>query len=263
MARDTKHLRLHGRHWHVVVAVPRHLKARFGRSQLEQSLNTDSLTTARRRRGPVVDEFKRRIARAQQGQNEQLDAPPKPVAAGGVPGDPQWWRDYTMNDERLHRRDNNSIGVAFELEDLARDELLKIKAEHGIHAGEDWDGERRGTKTPLMLHRDEWLAVMAVKPKTLRDRRTTLSMFEEWASDKDRKYHSVQDISRRVAGDFLAQRLSVTEDGRRLDADTINKHLSALGLYWDWLAERGHLGDEPPANPWRKHITVRALSTAK
>lgn len=260
MAKDTQHLRFHGRHWHVVVAVPRHLRSHFGRSQLEHNLRTDSLTEARQGRGVHVAHFKRAIAAAQQ---EQAGALSPSATTANMPGDPLWWAAYTQDDERLHHRDNNSIAAAHALEEIAAAERLQINIEHGIHAGDDWDGVRRRIKTPLMLHREEWLAGMAVKPKTKRDRRATLCMFEQWASEKEQKYYTVQAINRKVAGDFLAKRLSVAPDGRRLDAETINKHLSALGLYWDWLEERGYLGEAPAANPWRKHKTVTAHSRRK
>lgn len=54
MARDTRYLRLHGRHWHVVIAIPRQLHGVLGRSQFKQSLHTDSLTKAQRMRWAVV-----------------------------------------------------------------------------------------------------------------------------------------------------------------------------------------------------------------
>jgi len=261
MARDTKHLRLHGRHWHVVIAIPRHLRAPFGRSQLERNLYTDSLSEALRLRGPVVAELKRMIACALAEQRAEQAGASRALPV--IPGDPLWWARYTQDDERLRQRDNNSLAVAAALEADALDERRSIVAEYGIPAGEDWDHIRRRIKTPIVLHLDEWLAVMAVKPKTKRDRLTTLRLFEAWACSKEQGYFTVESINRKVAGDFLAQRLSVTADGRRLDAETINKHLSALGLYWDWLEERGYLGDAPAANPWRKHKSVAALSRQK
>lgn len=260
MARDTKHLRLHGRHWHVVVAVPRHLKAHFGRSQLEQSLLTDSLSAARRLRGTVVEAFKQEISRANRQYQQASDLAGVPVS-DPVVAKALGWRADVQSDDRLRRRDNNSIAVAAVYNELIEGDARTIAQEAGLLAASSFLGIATGTATPLMLHRDEWLAIMAVKPKTVRDRRATLSVFEAWAAEKS--YFTVQEINRKVAGDFLAQRLSVSPEGRRLDAETINKHLSALGLYWDWLAERGYLGDEPPANPWRKHKTVAALSKQK
>lgn len=261
MSKDTKYLRLHGRSWEVVVAVPRHLKAQFGRSQLVHPLLTDSLTIARRLRGKVVEAFKQEIARANQRHERGLDGPRNPVSADPGVAEALGWRDLMRSDERLQERDNNSIAAALVYNELIEQDARALAQGAGLHAARSFLGIATGTATPLMLHRDEWLSVMAVKPKTIRDRRTTLSLFEAWA--KENRYFTVQEINRKVAGDFLAQRLSVAANGRRLDSETINKHLSALGLYWDWLVERGHLGDEPPANPWRKHKTVAALSRQK
>lgn len=260
MARDTKHLRQHGRHWQVVVAVPRHLKSILGRSQLEQSLFTDSLSNARRLRGPVVEAFKQEIARAER------QAPARGPANGSsttedVVAAALAMREYVQSDEQLRRRDNNSIAAAHLYNEQILEDAQAIAQKVGLPAAISFRAIATGTATPLMLHREEWLAVMAVKPKTVRDRKATLALFEAWA--KEHRYFTIQEVNRKVAGDFLAQRLSVSPEGRRLDAETLNKHLSALGLYWDWLAERGHLGDETAANPWRKHKTVAALSKQK
>lgn len=259
MSKDTKHLRLHGRHYHVVVAVPRHLKAHFGRSQLERNLLTDSLSTAQRLRGKIVEAFKQEIVRAnQQRQGEGLR---QSVSVDPIVSNAAGWRDLMRSDERLQERDNNSIAAALVYNELIEQDARALAQGPGFHAARSFLGIATGTATPPMLHRDEWLSVMGVRSKTIRDRGTTLTLFEAWA--KENRYFTVQDINRKVAGDFLAQRLSVAANGRRLDSETINKHLSALGLYWDWLVERGPLGDEPPANPWRKHKAVAALSRQK
>jgi len=243
----------------VVVAVPRHLKAHFGRSQLEQSLLTDSLSTARRLRGGVVEAFKQEIARA--NRQAAVAAPLGGFATQDVIAAALGLREYVQADDRLRGRDNNSIAVAAVYNELIEEDARAVAQKAGLPAARSFLGIATGTATPLMLHREEWLAVMAVKPKTVRDRKATLALFEAWAAEH--RYFTIQEVNRKVAGDFLAQRLSLSPDGRRLDAETINKHLSALGLYWDWLAERGHLGDEPAANPWRKHKTVAALSKQK
>ena len=245
MARDERYLRLHGRQWHVVVAIPRQLHAVLGRTQFKQSLHTDSLSKAQRLRWSVVARMQQEIERVLQevATKGKLRADDPVLAEAlelrGVTAADAYWRRKGEDDtlSEVNRR-------------LIETDAKVIEAKHGVLKARAFRGIALGVATPLMLHRDQWLAEMKVIPRTRQERETSLRMLETWA--KAEGYSTTEDITRRVSGEFLAKQLI----GAGLAAKTIEKRLSDLSVFWSWMAERGHLGEEPPANPWRGHASV-------
>lgn len=243
MAKDQRYLRLHRRQWHVVLAVPRPLQAALGRTQFKTSLHTDSLSKARRLRWPVVERMRREIARA---EAVRAASSKDPLVADALE-----WR--ALRPEIVGEADPDEAQAVYK--ELIREEAMELAKAEGKAGAKPKNSKRArrfldfalGTATPLMLYRDQWLNEMDVIPRTRQERRTTLSMLETWAGEND--LGALQDITRKAAGDFLAQRLI----GAGLAHKSIRKRLSDLAVHWSWLASRGHLGDEPPPNPWRGH----------
>lgn len=235
MAKDQQYLRLHRRQWHVVLAVPRPLQAALGRTQFKASLHTDSLSKAQRLRWPVIEGMRREIA----GAEAALVASSK----DHLLADAMAWK--ALRPELKGTADAKGATVVYE--DLITEEAKTRVRDEGPKRARAFLDLALGTATPLMLYRDQWLDEMDVIPRTRQERRTSLSMLEAWAGEHDLR--TLQDITRKVAGDFISQRLI----GAGLAPKSIGKRLSDLAVYWSWLNSRGHLGDEPPLNPWRGH----------
>ena len=237
---DRRYLQKHGRQWRVVLAVPRDLRDVFGSAQLKRSLKTDSLKQAQRLRWPVVAQMQNDIALARQRRTSD------PVTAEALE-----WRDVLKVDEQWVRRGEDSF-----LADAHREMITRatetIAATHGHVPATDFCGIALGTTTPLMLHRDQWLAEIDVTPRTRLERKKSLSLIETWAVEHG--HRTVESITRREAGEFITAVLIAAGKAPQ----TMQKRLSDLALYWDWLRERGHLGVDGAdrANPWRGHKTI-------
>ncbi len=57
--------------WHVVVEVPKALRARAGRKRFKKSLGTSNLAEANRHKLPIIDGFKRRIDALRRGDADE------------------------------------------------------------------------------------------------------------------------------------------------------------------------------------------------
>ncbi len=243
---DQKHLRKHGRQWHVIKAVPRAARGILGCSQLKETLKTDSLLRAQRDRWPVLARMQNAIDAALHQASRQT----APTSLDPLLRDALEWRDYTTKDERLFsRQGNESIVVAAEYASLVEDEARQKALEHGLPAARDWQGVVTGTATPLMLHREQWLRELAVKPRTRLEYKKSTSLLEAWAAEH--RHRTVESITRSEAGRFISDVLIAQGKAPQ----TVSKRVTALRVYWDWLSERGHLSADAD-NPWNKHKTI-------
>jgi hypothetical protein len=216
MARDERYLRLHGRQWHVVVAIPRPLQATLGRTQFKQSLHTDSLAKAQRLRWPIVAQMQQDIERLQQ----EVTASGRLAGDDPVLAEALEWRGVTEVDAHLKRRGEDAPDISAFNHRLIEANAKTIEAKHGALKARAFKGIALGVATPLMLHRDQWLAEMKVIPRTRQERETSLRLLETWA--KVEGYGTTQDITRRVAGEFAEKQLL----GAGLAPKTINREAS-------------------------------------
>lgn len=143
MARDTRYLRLHGRHWHVVVAIPRHLHAVFGRSQFKQSLHTDSLARALRLRWAVVARMQQEIERVQL----ELAAKGKLAADDPVLAEAYEWREVTEANEHWQRKGEDEF-LSQGTRSLIEADSKVIEAKHGALKARAFRGIALGVATP-------------------------------------------------------------------------------------------------------------------
>ena len=73
-------------------------------------------------------------------------------------------------------------------------------------------------------------------PRTVADFQRALGYLKDWLRE-NRYQNSVEAVTRRVAGEFVSDRLV----GGGLASKTINKYISGLSGYWDWLVKKGYV----------------------
>ena len=226
---DKQFLEMHGNRWRVTVAVPKKLQAKVGKTKLKRTLNTDSLKEANHLKWGVVADLKREMTRL----------------ARATPQD-------ELVDLALRMRD-------------ADEEHIQIVAETmlGRPTGETEDGSREtydpkkerqaslylaiasGRETPFMILLGQWHAQeMNRKERTKGDDRRALGYLEAWCKGSSLK-PTLQAITRKVAGRFIADLPSIAVSGR-LSGRTTNKYISSLSAYWKFLKKRGEVEE----NPW-------------
>jgi len=245
---DTRHLRLCGLQWHVVVAVPRPLRDAIGKTQLKHSLRTDSLALAQQLRWPIVQEFKRQLSHAR-GAN------------GGV-SDP-------LTQEAMHfgaaiKRDaalveSGALDPALRVPagELLDDHVANVIApKFGETAARKYQAIAVGRATPVMLHVDGWLGELSVKQDTKDDHSLAIRELSDWGKLKD--HTTLQDITQKNAGEFAAYLLKEGNrkaPGEPMSRRTVAKRRSSLAAYWDCLRSAIICRKMP-----RTHGDVSALS---
>lgn len=85
------------------------------------------------------------------------------------------------------------------------------------------------------------------KPRTKADHRRAMEMLETWCRE-NRVPFTVEAINRKRAGQFIGAMASDTT--RPLSNQSINKYISALSTYWDWMETRGLAKEEN--SPWSR-----------
>jgi hypothetical protein len=93
-----------------------------------------------------------------------------------------------------------------------------------------------GKKTPVLTLLDRWQAKDPVAETTKAEKRKAVRTLAEWKPGI-----CIEDVSRRVAGDFV----DWLEE--RYQWQTVNKYLTGVSTYWQWLERRGYI---TTANPW-------------
>lgn len=251
---DTRHLRLCGLQWHVVVAVPRPLRSIIGQTQLKRSLRTDSLAFAQQLRWPVVQEFKLQLARAGRANGVAVD----PLTREAIRFNEEIKRDDALIESGAL---NSELRVsAGELLDDHVSDVIAPK--FGEAAARKYKAIASGRATPIMLHLEAWLGELTVKEDTKDDHRLAVRELTEWGKAKENNHTTLQDVTQKVAGKFAAFLLKEGNrkaPGEPMSRRTVAKRRSSLAAYWDWLTERDHLAEER-ANPWRR---LRSLAPKK
>jgi hypothetical protein len=97
LSRDTQFLQRSHNTWKVVVEVPKHLRARAGRTRFKKSLQTDSLAEANSRKHAYVAEFKRQIALLEKAQTDPHSEVRLKVRAAVVPLQNWCWTSVLLS----------------------------------------------------------------------------------------------------------------------------------------------------------------------
>lgn len=253
MSRSSKqYLERHGGKWRVVIPVPRNLQKKLGKTKLKRGLGTDSLTVANALKWEVISQL-----------NKELR-----LAVKGTPNDPLLREALTMREAKQLEE------ATGEPHDFTVDDAIHIRADElaGQPIAEDpdtgdpvYDEERlrqagyyykvaSGQETPLMALVNQWhTASVNRKERTKGDDLRALGYLEEWC--KSNTVHpTIEAITRRVAGRFVGDLPALAKSAKggsqTLSNRTVNKYLSSLSGYWQWLKKKG-MADE---NVWREQF---------
>ncbi|MDH5529465.1 MAG: hypothetical protein OEY05_05455, partial [Paracoccaceae bacterium] len=244
---DTSFLeQMNGGGWRVVVNIPAKYQDVIGKKKLKQSLGTDSLTEANRRKWPIVNHFKSQISSVSRnalgdiGTARALTLRAKLQAAVLVP---------------MHgQEDSEAEMVAWEIADEA-------EALQGQPIGTDEHGQpifdpkreagaqifyevAKGKRTPLMLPAEDFRRQKdeSWQGKTWGKFDKITKELEGWLI-KRRGVATLEHVDRRAVGEFIASMLK--DHGWK--HKTLNGYISALSQYWLWLEKRGLV----QSNPWQ------------
>ena len=227
---DTTNLKRRGETWYARYPVPRRLRATFGKSEVLRSLNTTSLSEARRLRHRVLHEIQEEVSRAV-------------LAAQISPGTAQFIVETAREARALVKRgeideENAELSVDVAVENY----IEKLARERGV----DEDGHPDVTETesralqlahkimrgdePALLE-DQIRAHLAeeeprVTAGALEDKRRRLEEFARWAGNIE-----VATISRTLAGRYVQEVIQTS----RLEPKSRQKWLSWLNAFGDYL----------------------------
>lgn len=213
-----QYLEFHGQQWRVVVPIPRKLQPLLGVTRLKHALGTSDLKLANELKWAHVTRFKDQIAQARRAM-----ASNEPLRAEAF---------------RLRLRHSESDDESRADISVRADALEEV---WGSRAAADFAEIARGLSTPLDFHQDAFLSHRAdYRLKSQGDFKRVLGWLIEWRR-ADHKGAYLEDISRRIASQFVSEFLCVGRSRQKAGA-----YLGFLREYWRWLCSRGDLTE----NPW-------------
>lgn len=247
----TRYLEQHGGSWRVSVNVPKVLQATLGATKIKRGLGTDSLSEANRLKWAVVAEIKNRMEEARRRLEKEKEG------EGGVQGIDH---DDLTTAALVSREDLQTLSDPSDherqLEGLSEyaDSLRGRPVGTGPDGQPVYDKEREaragkfitiasGRETPVEVMLSEYHEQRDFLKRTEADNGRVLRYLVDWCGREGLR-PTVERLGRREAGRFV--RSMSTEQG--LSSKTVNKYLSCLSSYWQWLEARGHGAQE---NVWR------------
>ncbi len=215
MRYDRTHLELHRRKWRVRLAVPKDLRAIFGKSHVVAPLGTESLSEAARLKHAVIALIRQSFEDARNGLTSRTL---------GLIEEALLWNEHGATDPRTGKRDE-------ELTELA----LTDRAD-ALGYPPDFLEVARGQVTPLLPLVDRWLGEKAsMKPRQKHDYRREVTKYLSEVSMLER-------TTRKRAGEYVSTRFIQ----KGVHPRTTNKAVSCLSSFWRWLIKRGYASE----NPW-------------
>jgi integrase len=228
----------------VRVKVPADLRATIGKAHIVRPLHTDSLAEANRRKHAVVADIHELFAKTRKAMKQ---AAPDPLIQSAMD-----WRQALRDEERnpaMVLRQSSKHGTEIEVPDLILPSLINERAEElersvGPQKAAQFHAVARGLITPVTVFVDDWLAERHdIRPRQILDYRRAVNRFAEWSEQDDEGRGCIETVDAKLAGRYLT-----FLTGKRIAPKTINKDLSALRVYWEWLHQRDHAA----LNPWVK-----------
>lgn len=210
---DTRYLELRGKTWWYIRAIPRALSGDMpepytGKAHVRKNLRTADLREAHRRRLMANAEYETALSVAEKRSKGE------PVAE-------------VMRQAEAWRRAQERHDDAF-FDDIAV-EAEKVEAEHGGDVAQKFYAAATGTKlTDIDAHLDAYIAAKKIGPKFAAETRRAVTRVKEWRSAL-----SLEKFTLALTREYVDSELM---PGRA--AATVNKALTALSGYWDWVRIR-------------------------
>jgi integrase len=230
---DTSNLWLRGRTYSAVLWVPEEARIILRKRHLVRSLKTRDLAEARRLSRPVLAEFQRLIDQAKAA-----------VASGG---DDLTERAMAIRRFAAAQDERYPLNAG----DIAMLEVAGVERHHGPEAAASFYRVAIGVGTPIMHHVDAWLRETTYRPRSQGQHKGTLNELVRWCSPA-KVLPEIEAIDRQTAGQFVTDGVTKGEN-----AATINRKLSTLKAFWDWLVKKGHV----KGNPWEKQALPKQKIT--
>jgi integrase len=208
--------------WYAILEIPKKLRPVFRKPRFVQSLETDSLTVAKRRVLPVVTAWKKEIAQA---RGEPVD------------DDEAFWRRALRNAKTEEQRES----ILEQIEDAAY-WIGAINVENiGDSPVRDPEARRfyasaTGQLVSFTEHLDDWLSTSCSKAKTQDRQRNDINQFAS-------KFPMIQDVQRSEVRRWITKLMNEDE----LAPKTVQRKLITLRGYWRYMQSIEVVGedDEP------------------
>lgn len=210
------HLKRRHQTWYARLTIPKEVRNKFGgKTELVESLRTDSLREAQRLLGPVLGTWRTWIAEARSSELEVLHL-----------------RSIQRAIEHADQREDTD--QAFALRDMAEAHAEELERSKGIAYARSWFDRATHQGTDIKLRAEEWLADSQYEAKSMTMHRQHLRLLVDFEP-------IAENISRREAARFVTE---VLRPGR--SAATVTKMISTYSQLWHWMADRGHISDPTP-----------------
>ncbi|MDQ0475239.1 DUF6538 domain-containing protein [Labrys wisconsinensis] len=239
-AADTRYLEQKNGKWRVTLAVPRELQGKLG-TRLKRPLHTDSLAVANRIKWQALAELRAVIEHARNvtGKGAIIREAIELAA----------YRSRARDPEEIANLDDAIVDRAIELQGPV------VGSEEDVDGGPvpifDPEKERaalefaevaQGRATPIALYHPDYLNQSINKRRTKADDERSLRFLLAWC-ERERVRPTLQAITRKVAARFMDD-LGGVAGGQ--SPVTLQKYVSRLSRFWQWLAKRDHV----ESNPW-------------
>lgn len=228
------YLFLRGGVWQAVMEIPAALRKRLGKRRFAVSLDTDSLTDARRRRDRHVMDWKEQLARAkgEWGDTDYWRQQADKLSDDEGQRSPAYWRTRLRGAKSPEERQK----ITEEISDAAY--LVGMVNVDEIGRSPDSSPEARrfyaeavGAVVPFAENLDEWLTTSRATQKTKDMQRADVLRFAA-------KFPMVQDVTRPEVRRWITGLMNgdaASRDTKPLTPKTVQRILSALRGYWRYL----------------------------
>jgi len=215
-----KNLEWHGSSIRVSVTVPPSRRTAVGLAKLREVLATTDPLEAEREKVPVIQRFRERI----KNPKGKL-----PVILQDFTEEALSWREAVAND------DNGDALYALD----AR--LDTIRQASGLHAAQSFVAVAAGQQTPLKLALAPFFREKRFAKGYSDDITRSVGWLADWLEVKGQTV-TVEAVTRRIAGEFIHERMIVTN----MHPKSANRAISCLTSYWTYLGKRWGQAE----NPW-------------
>lgn len=229
---DRKYLIKQFNTYWAVVEIPKHLRKRAGQVRYKQSLKTDSLAEANKKKHAVVAEFQRQIAALAIGNDPERELMAKALS----------FREalQARDGQRMAHRDQESSNAG-ELLSVIDEQAREVLAERGQAVADRFRSAAIGKATFIVETYRQWLDQFEGAGQTKVQHESAVNRYVAWAAATA----TIEETIRKQAGDYINSLLASSGLSRR----TIQRHTSSLSSLWRWYIARG-LAE---SNPWLGH----------
>lgn len=236
-----RHLQKRRRRWYAVLDIPADVRPRFGGTRkFVQSLETESLTEAERKVPLLVAGWRADIEEARTGR-------PSATRHEFVAHALEWQRHLrearARDDQEGHEHgEPGDPPSAYDAADLLLHDHLEELDAADPKLAQDFARIAYGKSLPTAHHLEAWLATLRNTPKTLDEKRLSVTRFAE-----------VFPFTHQVDRTKVRGWVRSLQDDKGLSLATVTKDVSQVRGYWHYLQEREVVAGE--VDPFREVLS--------